>query len=455
MITISELHSVAQSTRVPPEIWSEIFLLSLPSGPDIPSWHRYASQRLTLVCSNWRRISLNTQKLWSSFATRDSLKWEKGDIALAQMWLTRSGTSPLTLDIHLQYHAVDLLRLLITHAHRWQHVQLDISHTLQTVVALSRLHLPQLQSLTMPVFESPRKAPSTRFFLAAPRLHSLDLQNVSNLGSAHQLAGPTMSSMPWMQLKHCSISGMGWKECFYIWEHSPNLVSFTFMSPRTDFSDIKDCSPISLLSLGSLRLHASGMQSKLEAAHIFARATLPVLRTLDYEDTTEHRTLTPWPRFELLAFLSRSMCSIQRLRLIFTSSDSLSDVVLLELLPSVPSLTELHIGRETRLISPTLLRELSVQPSSPTSDNPPLLPMLKTFRLDITSNNHQFDDKALVNMIASRRMPERQGVAKLQSVRINRYDAEVIEIREPAREELARLAREGLEFAFVSEVGDL
>ncbi|KAF7967439.1 hypothetical protein HWV62_34345 [Athelia sp. TMB] len=253
---------------------------------------------------------------------------------------------------------------------------------------------------------------------------------------------------------------MGIGECPWIWIHSPSLEKFEALSlnSRVSLHESNEASCISLPALRTLKLSVS--DQRVNVAGLFERATLPALRALDYEDTSNLHGVY-WPLTQIVRLLSRSMCSIQSLRLILPPVPNL-DLDFIRLFRHVPSLKELHLGRDMASISSLLLQALTLQPPSSDNNTTPLLPLLESFCVDIRSQNSTFEEKALVDMIASRRIsqtvvPSLSGVACLKTVKINRYPAALVTLRKRVLKDLALFTREGFEFTFVSEadLGDL
>lgn len=139
------------------------------------------------------------------------------------------------------------------------------------------------------------------------------------------------------------------------------------------------------------------------------------------------------------------MCSIQRLQLILPCG-SLPDAQLAEVLRAMPSLIELHLGDNAEQISKMLLAKFTAS-----RGNHPLVPMLRSFHLDITVNDVGFNEEAFTDMIESR---WRSAVARLDTIKINRYPAEILDFQPGTLGKLGKLV-EGFKFVFVSDIGDL
>ncbi|KAJ7256108.1 hypothetical protein C8J57DRAFT_1075220, partial [Mycena rebaudengoi] len=77
---------------LPTEITVEIFRHTLPPNPDPSSLE--APLLLGQICQQWREIALNAHELWQSLSFS-----KHRSTPLLQMWLSRSGNSPLNYSI--------------------------------------------------------------------------------------------------------------------------------------------------------------------------------------------------------------------------------------------------------------------------------------------------------------------------------------------------------------------
>jgi F-box-like len=59
---------LSPSRRIPPEIWSEVFVHCLPAGKFVEINVREAPMLLAQVSSLWRSIVLSTPRLWNSIS---------------------------------------------------------------------------------------------------------------------------------------------------------------------------------------------------------------------------------------------------------------------------------------------------------------------------------------------------------------------------------------------------
>ncbi|TDL25754.1 hypothetical protein BD410DRAFT_606722 [Rickenella mellea] len=84
--------------RLPPELWSNIFLDCLPFHPSFAALK--APLLLTHVCRHWRDVALSTPTLWSNISLTGGIE-SITDTTLIRfdMWLERSRSCPLSIDL--------------------------------------------------------------------------------------------------------------------------------------------------------------------------------------------------------------------------------------------------------------------------------------------------------------------------------------------------------------------
>ncbi|KAF5342811.1 hypothetical protein D9758_013362 [Tetrapyrgos nigripes] len=246
--------------RVPPELWSRIFInvsdefekenyLSLCLTTALNITHssvrdpskRHISLRLSAVCSYWRSVALRTPQLWSKII----IDFQQYDIdadarrskprllyvtALLQLWLSRSGVTPLHIsltvkELRLTYKTTklslyeqrihEILDLLWAHSAHWGDVHLVVEDryisSKPSLLTSLKNNLPLLHTLnlTIPFAEGAiyRWYLSTDAFSNAPNLRRVILplfpqpQEPSNL--AH---GDVALRLPFHQLTSLQIS---------------------------------------------------------------------------------------------------------------------------------------------------------------------------------------------------------------------------------------------------------
>lgn len=125
-ITHRTKHHNSSMSTLPPEILTEIFVHCLPQEQfPVPSC-REAPLLLTHVSSQWRTLALSTPELWA--ALHVDYKDPVEDIPATELWLSRSGSCPLSLSIAIDFNEQphqEILDLLCRHSHRWRHIRFD------------------------------------------------------------------------------------------------------------------------------------------------------------------------------------------------------------------------------------------------------------------------------------------------------------------------------------------
>ncbi|RDB25754.1 hypothetical protein Hypma_006254 [Hypsizygus marmoreus] len=115
---------------LPVEILQEIFFECVGETDGYIIGEGAAPFVLSHVCRHWRKVAISTPALWTDmFVELDQRRTHHSHPLLVNLWLQRSGTLPLTLNI------ADLLSpdpsaeenpvfaLLLAHIHRWRHVE--------------------------------------------------------------------------------------------------------------------------------------------------------------------------------------------------------------------------------------------------------------------------------------------------------------------------------------------
>lgn len=88
--------------RLPEDLWSTIFELSLPERP---SFSPHASPAVLMqVCRSWRHVALHTPLLWSTISLESANGHATlGLMELSRLWMTRSQDCPLDIDLRLPF----------------------------------------------------------------------------------------------------------------------------------------------------------------------------------------------------------------------------------------------------------------------------------------------------------------------------------------------------------------
>ncbi|KAF7352588.1 hypothetical protein MVEN_01224300 [Mycena venus] len=180
------LCDIDHTTRIPPEIISEIFLYASHFAVQIleacnPPWV------LGHICGRWRSIALSTPKLWCSLmivsSSLGSLRIPS-ILSLISAYLERSSSLPLKLSLDAGWsleNKLPLLDLLLAQSYRWEEVL--ISNLTERTGEHSIL--PSLQSGDFSCLKTVRFENSTIIFPGEPFAVSLPNLTSLTLASSH------------------------------------------------------------------------------------------------------------------------------------------------------------------------------------------------------------------------------------------------------------------------------
>ncbi|KAF7376704.1 WD40 repeat-like protein [Mycena sanguinolenta] len=202
---------------IPNEITSEIFIRFLPIYPDAPPLTGPESPTtLTHVCRQWREVALATPALWRAmrldYKPRTQgytpMKAYAPIQYLSDAWIRRSGSCPLSIEIH-DCRDVTLLDVLTETmamaAARFEHLVLWIpSHSLPKIG-----RMPLLRSLSFWARDGSKAFAS----------HTPQLRTVSLFGGVV----PNIA-LPWAQLTCLTLDCIGIKSCVSILRKTKNLI---------------------------------------------------------------------------------------------------------------------------------------------------------------------------------------------------------------------------------------
>ncbi|KAK0229252.1 hypothetical protein EDD85DRAFT_140824 [Armillaria nabsnona] len=320
--------------RVPPEIWTQIFLHLKDMSP---SEHYLGGLKhypwiLSYVCMTWRAVALSCGEIWQDIHVLDGAKC-KDPLALLDTILNRCGhyidfrlffrrnpSHPLPeLDIDTPK---SLFSLLARHSNQWRDVALHI--TGGSVGLLTQVH-GRLQSLTtLELCCLSGETDSIRGFEIAPRLVRL------------KVSGWTFGTQfvfPWCQLVHFSDSRRGDPNTFSTF--SSNFIRES--NPALRFLQI-DAFQEQSLATPIIRSHLTALQCS--SAMFIESLLLPALTNISINPRRFRRS--PEPEGALLAIyglILRSHCVLTTLSI---SDTSLTDDLYL-LLDLTPQLIELAV----------------------------------------------------------------------------------------------------------------
>ena len=424
---------VAPIRRIPLDVLSEIFIFCVDSsGPTDNSKCFDVTQapiQLSFVCNKWRRLVISMSQLWTSILLNGGRTYVSSsgkrlneffmrsiETDMLNTWLSRSGSSPLTLGIDGQWLKHDALTscidILIAHSHRWRDVTFKLDEDHWEMLLAVKGQLPQLERFDVGVLEdvdvsvdSSDDSPYVydiplEIFQVAPKLHTVTMQD--QIEASEWL-------VPWEQLRclqfHLHLPAI----LPLLLPTCPNLARCTIhvylMYDALDSLDHSSLASLHLLLHGGPNLHA-----------LFNSLTLRSLQDLDIALALGEYTLT-LPQTAVASMLDRSSCNLQRLRLFrvgFTSRE------LIAILQAQPSLVELVIHEPSEISSPIVtkqvLKRMTLKISQSTSTESSLLiPSLKRLELFVA---FAFGDQVVLDLIQSRWQRGLPQVADLESVKL-------------------------------------
>lgn len=149
--------------RIPVELLGDIFSwcryipnansepLSSPNcRVTLTDFDTLGADAFTQVCRHWRRVALAIPTLWSSITM---VMPKRSDLATIQLWLRRSGTSPLYISLAVPTDTSvtqDLFDILITEVHRWKTIYFVFLMPIEpSLLKLPNEALRQLESVEL------------------------------------------------------------------------------------------------------------------------------------------------------------------------------------------------------------------------------------------------------------------------------------------------------------------
>ncbi|KAJ6504275.1 hypothetical protein C8R47DRAFT_968588 [Mycena vitilis] len=358
---------------LPPEVLSQIFILCLRPPRARPNVTE-APLLLCNVCKIWRDTAITTPELWSSLQVNlNSSLFGSNFIDLLDLWLSRSGSQPLSLGVCYNEFTMaqrrqplhQLNQLLMRHSEQWVDLELRLAGASEFLQFKG--HFPALRTLVVdhPVEPSQFRVTS---FLDAPRLAN------AQLGFA---CGLRPILLPWAQLTVLRCESLSVMDCFSLLHETTRIIEFTVYLDW-DGPKVPGSALLLLPTLRSLHLLREGCHMDL-----LDHLTLPALEALSISfDPIEI------PRF--LLFLTRSSCSLQR---IIIDAWEFRQEHLVQCFAAMSGVQELKLWRPCCLTDDFLGR-LEVHPL--------LLPDLEVLELHHVLRA-QFKMRALVKMLFARR----------------------------------------------------
>ncbi|KAJ7269684.1 hypothetical protein C8J57DRAFT_318752 [Mycena rebaudengoi] len=274
----------------PLEITSKIFVHCLPDS-GLYHTRTEAPMVLTQICRQWRAFTLSTPILWSSIYIISD-EWKK-PVQLLKMWLSRSGTHPLTLELtsFRSSHSKALIEASIVYANQWRKVKLFLPKSSLSAVNITRGVFPILESLHV---QKPwdLKYPKTTEEIViqdAPLLREVQLHGFPHL----------KVTAPWGQLTRFVIDASDPLVAMSVIQRCTALTHLEYGEDSLQTGSHRPQAPIELPLLQSL---------STTDPSVLLHLTLPGLRKLQLKRPNFDNALEP-----LQSLLGRSGCDLQSL----------------------------------------------------------------------------------------------------------------------------------------------
>ncbi|KAJ6537680.1 hypothetical protein B0H19DRAFT_1240434 [Mycena capillaripes] len=278
---------------LPNEIVSKFFAHFLPIYPLCPNLTGTLSPtNLTHICRLWREIAVATPELWRAIGFSDKGVRSEHKIYLSNLWLSRSGALPLSIDIDEGW--VDTAKIFLDflpHCARWEYLTLYIFSALPHPLPQMPLlrHIDVMLGMTPSIFTLP-DAPLLRTAIVGAR------------------RGVTKGViLPWAQLTSLALRSVSVSNCGPILRQATNLLHCDL----TLFigNDGQYTGPDIVLShLDCLTM----VTASRRFPDVLSTFVVPDLRSL----TIDEELLSPVePIRSLTAFISKSGCMLQKVHI--------------------------------------------------------------------------------------------------------------------------------------------
>ncbi|KAJ7629806.1 hypothetical protein DFH06DRAFT_1225441 [Mycena polygramma] len=273
---------------LPNEIVSEIFMHFLPPYPAFPQLiGQFSPTLLTQICGKWRNIAVGTPELWSAISSFDNCHaWE---LRILELWLQRSRCCPLSIRLGTD-----------TTWANGQSVDVVIPHRARLTYLGVNLKIGDLR-----IFEGPMPLLRHLDLLVAPGwLTDISLHEAPMLRTLSLTADAPHFTFPWTQLTSLNLPSTQ----LSILAQTRNLIHCELRVHYRDEDDAEPQRDIHLPCLESLTV-IDFDHSPLP--HLIPTLVTPALRSLEIPEDF----LSPSPIDSLTAFLSKSGCRLEELRL--------------------------------------------------------------------------------------------------------------------------------------------
>ncbi|RDB24794.1 DSC E3 ubiquitin ligase complex subunit 3 [Hypsizygus marmoreus] len=341
-----------QIQGLPPELWGEIFIQSLPNDGCTLCSNTSVSLVFSQVSNSWRAISLSLPRLWSSFKVVLSKCYPTPSLSFIQLWLDRSASRPLSLLLDLDIFpptslilitaASAILRLLATKSHLWKELKLVLPGSYMLLQCISDCAAPNLKTLELVLrnWQHDEIGDISHFLRNAPTLQQFVWSNRENWGSWDSpFVNTALPRMNWHNLHHLVLdSWITFQESHDILQLCHNLITCDLrrFGAGEPFTDPALLPVLYLPHLKSLKIY----QHKLYEALGYFLELLAAPQLHDLSITCGQTDDVVWPQRHFMTFLSQSSCLLKVLCLEYTG---INEEEVMQCLQAIPTLACLEV----------------------------------------------------------------------------------------------------------------
>lgn len=454
--------------RIPPELLSKIFLMSLPpldvfehSGPGPTAATNAAkayNKAATLpgrVSGYWRTVSISTAGLWS-YIDLDFSRKAACNIEMIKLWLARSKRSSLSIHLFLSFtydrpfnfyfnvpmtismstekysfhpEFQDALNILVGHADRWQEaiIPFPLPNAFPINLLFDPSRLPRLRALSIPCALEHECMINT--FSRTPRLREVQFQ----MG----IAGLEKIELPWSFLTKLKIHDISAADCCDVLGKSPNLIECIFCLMKDP-----DPTPGRSIHHRSIERLSISCAKNCDVTSFIDTLTLPNLISFNFEQGWPY----VWPQAEFIAMLKRSGCALDEFSLYWPwKGNQMVWNGLVGCLEYMPKLRSLCLDGGAVVGLTTAAMHRLMRPDDASSY---LAPLLQTLDLLLTGG---FDQLACVDMVESRLDVPASSKHHHGSLHRVNFKNRLYQFQVPTLERLGKLIDKGLHIGLVDE----
>ncbi|KAK7014369.1 F-box domain-containing protein [Favolaschia claudopus] len=312
------------------EVTEEIFRQVFPPYPEAPphTKGKFFLFPVTHVCSQWRKIAVQTRVLWRAIDLPEPTHRGGRSIAakMTATWLERSGNYPLS--IHGVPNALPhLLLTLAPYRPRWEHLSLSVTNVAQ-FAEVAAGPMPLLRSLTLRFIESSNTAALASIQHSdSPLLRSVSLE---------PYPGPALI-LPWSQLTSLTLRRTSPDDALPILRRSARLVHCTLhlvLNPMSNGAWLIRTEDIVLPRLETLVFEATTASVNL-GKRVLKILNTPALLSLEVPERFISSASIA-PTVVLTEFIVKCGCALQKLKV---SGAQYTEQVYRTALPSIDEIT--------------------------------------------------------------------------------------------------------------------